>query len=54
MDISYVDVGGKTAPRSMALLLVVLSLVGYKIWKRQVRRRVRTSESFRRSVTDMG
>lgn len=54
MDISYVDVGGKTASKSIALLLAVLSLVGYKIWKRQVMRRVRTPESFHRTVADMG
>jgi hypothetical protein len=53
MDRSYIDVGGRTASKSIALLLVVLSLVGYKIWKRQVERRVRASESFRRTVADM-
>jgi hypothetical protein len=53
MDRSYIDVGGRTASKGIALLLVVLSLVGYKIWKRQVRRRVRVSESFRRTVADM-
>lgn len=53
MDTPYADFGGRTTSKSLALFLVILSLVGYKLWKRQIRLKVRASEGICRRAADI-
>jgi hypothetical protein len=53
MDTPYAYFGGKTSSKSLALFLVILSLVGYKLWKRQIRLKIRASKGICRRAADI-
>jgi hypothetical protein len=53
MDTPYVDLRSSVASKTIAFLALVLSLVGYKIWKLRIQRKVGTIGRIYHRVADV-
>jgi len=53
MNPSYFSLASSAASKNIALFAIVLSLVGYKLWKRQTRRQVDRTEEMHNRAADI-